>query len=247
MKSTSPASSPRDLRLLRYCATGLGAAAVTGAVTQADAAIVFVNYNNQVVLDTTPADSTFTLFSFDLDGNGTIDFRLGQRTGDTNGGGAIVLAPTGGTLGVIGISSSGYNYAGRLGGGVNVGPGAGFLNLTGSGFGARASLASGNGFPNSQWASPSPSTGYLGLRFTGVGGVTQYAWLQLTVDGNTNPGARKITLIGAAFENTGAAIQTGAVPEPTTTSLGLLALGAFGLMAHRKRTAARRAAAQAAA
>src|SRR5215212_6262595 len=95
-----PATFPsRETRLIRYCAAGLGAAAVTGAVTNADAAIVFVDFHNQMVTDTTPGDSAFSTFTFDLDGNGTVDFRLGQRTGDTNGGGAIILTPTGGTLG----------------------------------------------------------------------------------------------------------------------------------------------------
>ncbi len=227
-------------RLARYCTAGaVGAAALAGAATHADAAITYVNFNNRVVIDTTLADSSFTLFNFDLDGNGTTDFRLGQRAGDTNGGGAIILGPSGLTLGVIGATVSSYNYAGRLAAGANIGATAAFLTLSaGTTFGARASLASGTGFPNSQWATPSPSTGYLGIRFAGVNG-TEYAWLHLTIAGNTNPGARQITLIDAAYQTTpNTAIAAGAVPEPSTkAALGLAALGAVGLAANRRRAA----------
>lgn len=237
--SPHPRTTERDHRLARYCAAGAaGVAAFAGAVTTADASIVFVNYNNQVLLDTAPGNGTFSLFSFDLDGNGTTDFGLGQRSGDASGGGAIILSPTGGTLGVVGINSNSYNYAARLGLGANIGPSANFLTLTGIGFSARASLASGVGFSNSQWASPSPSTGYLGIRFTGASGFTEYAWINLTVAGNTNPGARQITLLGAAYENTGDVIAAGAVPEPST--LALVALGSVGLAAYRRRAKAKR-------
>ena len=99
------------------------------------------------------------------------------------------------------------------------------------------------GFPNSQWATPSPATGYLGIRFTGVNG-TEYGWIQLSVAGNTNPNARQITLIGAGYQTTpNTAIAAGAVPEPSTmATLGLAALGAAGLAVNRRRAAAKQAA-----
>ena len=251
--STSPESTSTayDGRLARYCVAGAaGVAAFAGTVTTADAAVTFVNFNSQVITDTTLGDSTFTLFNIDLDGNGTVDFRLGQRSGDSNGGGVVIVAPTGGTLGVVGISSAGYNYGAKLAKGATIGATAAFLTLSGSGFSARASLASGAGFTNSKWATPSPANGYLGIRFTGVNG-TEYGYLHLSIASNTNPGARVITLIDAAYDTTAnAAILAGAgepaagVPEPSTvTALGLAALGAAGLAANRRRKAAREQAA----
>lgn len=235
------ASNPaRESRLLRYCAAGAGAAVAVGAVTNADAAIVYTNYNNQTFTDTNPADASFTLFNFDIDGNGTSDIGIGQRNGLSagTGGGAIVVAPTGGTLGIVGSSSLGYNYAARLTAGANIGAGAAFLTLTGTGFPGRASLASNTGFPLSQWATPSPSVGYIGIRFTGVNG-TEYAYLHLSIASNTAAVPRQITLLDGAYQSTpNTAIAAGAVPEPSTTCLGLVALGAAGLVAHRRRTAA---------
>src|SRR3954470_23040079 len=75
----------RSSRLGRYCAAGAGAAVIAGAITTADAGIVFINFNNQVFSDTTPQDGASTFFTsgiagnFDFNNDGIIDFRLRQR------------------------------------------------------------------------------------------------------------------------------------------------------------------------
>jgi len=73
------------------------------------------------------------------------------------------------------------------------------------------------------------SNNFLGFRFQNEAAAnqTQFGWLQLQVGANT--GDR--TIIGYAYENTGAAIT--AVPEPC--ALALLATGAAGLFAARRR------------
>jgi hypothetical protein len=74
------------------------------------------------------------------------------------------------------------------------------------------------------------SNNFLGFRFQNEAAAnqTQFGWLQLRMGANT--GDR--TIVGYAYENTGAAIIT-AVPEPS--ALALLATGAAGLFAARRR------------
>jgi hypothetical protein len=96
-----------------------------------------------------------------------------------------------------------------------------------------ASLFSGNGFAGGV-AIPAGSTGLFGFRFTSnnAGGPvgTLFGWARVSVAtaGNGN-------VVDWAYENTGASITAGAVPEPS--SLGLLAAGAAGLAQWRRRRA----------
>ena len=82
---------------------------------------------------------------------------------------------------------------------------------------------------------------YVGFRFQNEAAAnqTQYGWFQIHLGASSTDPARAI--IGYAFENTGANINVGdtGVPEPTTTALlGVMAAGALGVRAWRKRKAA---------
>lgn len=73
----------------------------------------------------------------------------------------------------------------------------------------------------------------FGFRFVNesMGNQEQFGWVEITFGDNS--GSRAITAY--AYENSGAGIAAGAVPEPT--SLSVLALGALGLVARRRRRA----------
>ena len=94
-----------------------------------------------------------------------------------------------------------------------------------------ASLFSANGFFG-EVAIPPGSTGFLGFRFTenssGNSSQTYYAWarLQPALSGNGQ-------LIDWAYDDSGAPLAAGTIPEPD--ALGLLALGATGLAIRRRR------------
>jgi hypothetical protein len=72
---------------------------------------------------------------------------------------------------------------------------------------------------------------YYGFRFRNeaLGNQVENGWARVTVPSTGTPG----TLFEYAYENTGASITAGAVPEPG--SISLLALGAVGLLARRRR------------
>ena len=71
---------------------------------------------------------------------------------------------------------------------------------------------------------------YLGLLFDIPGGSPHFAWLRVAVD----PATFSLTFLDYGFETqANAGIRAGEVPEPA--SLGLLAVGALGILAMRKR------------
>jgi hypothetical protein len=70
--------------------------------------------------------------------------------------------------------------------------------------------------------------GYFGFFFTPAGGPTDYGWGLINYDKNGNES------VTYAYDNSGAPVAVGAVPEPT--SLSVLALGAVAML-RRSRTA----------
>ncbi|MGI8437012.1 MAG: PEP-CTERM sorting domain-containing protein [Chthoniobacterales bacterium] len=82
------------------------------------------------------------------------------------------------------------------------------------------------------------SNNYVGFRLTNEStGAINYGWFQISLGASATDPARAI--VGYAFENTGATINVGQVPEPNTFALlGLVAVGGAGIRAWRKRKVA---------
>ena len=256
--STSTLSASHDANLRRYCTMGLGTAVLAGAVTTMDASVVFTNFGNQVLTDTTvgdgaptdyeiylnPTTGTFNVSSTD---SGT-GIQVANFFVDTEGSGsttnfAVVTAGASsfaaGTpahaLNVVGITVAGasshvYNYPSRLAAGVSVGPTQKFVTLSGTAQSLQGgSLAFGAGFTNSKWAKNGKNSGYLGVSFDDAAGALHYAFIDMTVATNTAANPRAITLISGGYQTTAnTAITTAALPVPEPTSLALLAAGGLG-------------------
>lgn len=123
----------------------------------------------------------------------------------------------------IGSAVGSRQYVSNLAPGFLV-SGGGFLGSIGvAGTLAYSAYNSGANFVNA-------GSGYIGFRFNDANDVQQHGWIRVTMDGAP---LNSLTVEEFAFTTMGEAISIGQVPEPG--SLGLLALGALGLMCTRSR------------
>lgn len=201
-------------------ATAGAATAVVGGMHTADAAIHYVSVNQTYNV----APNSSIINSFSLGAGASFAVRDFLHASGVNGHASFAIGAAS-AASFVGYMTSVFTYpryVSKLGAGQNVG---GFTNFV-TNYGYFAYLAR-----HASGAFNAPGIGYIGIRFNTGAGV-QYGWIRLNMNGA--PG-NSFTLVDYAWGDPGDSILTGQVPEPG--SLGLLALGAVGLLAWRKRRA----------
>lgn len=224
-----------------------GAATALAGAGSAEAAIHYSGVLNAPF----PAGSG-VVQSFGLDNGAILRFVNTATAGGT--GGAALFRIQGAAVSnmFVGIAVGPFRYPSNLAFGANIAAGP-FAAFNANFF---ATLAYGGGYANSKFLAP--GTGFIGFRFDNGGGM-EFGWARVTMAGdiaNEGPGHKaginslsakhlgtpgpntpgnSFTLVDYAWGDVGSPITAGQVPEPG--SLGLLAIGAAGLLAWRKRRA----------
>ena len=128
------------------------------------------------------------------------------------------------------------------GGGEMVGSGGTYFNLFPAGLIGPGSTFAATGTTTTNPSMPlnfNSALNIMGFRFINeaAGGQIQYGWVQISLSGTA--AAQPRTILGYAYETTGAAISPPLdIPEPVSIQLlALAALGAIAIRAWRKRTA----------
>lgn len=238
---------------------GLGTAVLAGAVTTMDASVVYTNFGNTVLTDTTVGDAEPTDYQLYLSSNGT--FNVGNSSAGVGGNGIAVLnffvdnegsgsssnfavvtagvgsnGATGATnpLGFVGVTAAGasshtYRYPSRLAVGTLVGPTKAFVTVSGP----ASSLQGGSLAFGAGFAGSKWAKSGKNSGYLGIdfdiNGALHYAFIDMTVGTNTSANPRSITLIGAGYETTAGTAITTTASAPVPEPSSLALLAAGGL------------------
>lgn len=229
MQTRSPQSRSVIIPPSRWLAyAGAGAATAFAGVAGAEAEI---HYSGRVDV------------TFQSNQNGTATFPL-DRPGDYlafahsnhGGGGAARFKAEGIRSGSFAGSYPGFEYAyvARLNGGDRYISRNRFTFFAGSGFHLGTMVDNNSGSVRGDWKKKGP--GYVGFRFDGGAG-TQYGWARVYMGGRGENYAFKV--LDYAYADPGETIRPGqttssSAPLPNEGSLGLLAVGAAGLVFWRQ-------------
>ena len=210
--------------LTRY---GLAAGtAVTAGTSPASAAIVLVNAPFTVSQDN---PNVF----WHVDGGGTPDFDFNLFSAF---GAARLSVHNFAATYVDGfvIHTQGAVFAVQAAPGLHLGPSLGSAPFLPHGVYHNHAYFTGSGDPFYLAAGQN----FVGFRFK-VGAQTDYGWANITLNPSSNPALSSITFHNWAYDNTGAAIDIPSIPVPepaqSAAGLGLLALGAAGVSAYKRR------------
>ena len=206
-----------DSKWTGYAAAGLATLSLSATSAEADITHVVLNNGNGIL--SSPGDDNY----FSLGNGSSLNFYHPAAASDPDIGGAFTAAFNGSssTGSMVGFSASGFNYASNLEAGLNIST----LNFLPA---ASGTMAIGYGYYLSQFLNA--GTGYVGFRFNNQ---QQYGWARVTMLGSQPDNS--FVIEEYAYGDIGDSIFAGqtAVPEPS--ALGILACGAVGLAALRRR------------
>ena len=209
-----------------YAAAG-AATALAGAATVEGA----VHYSGPVNFAFNADTGSLTSHRFPLEPGASLSFAFGRANVNS---GAAFFDIEGNDGSFRGISSHGFRYVSNLDRQQPLSSG----NFVAGGQAVAGFMAIRQGAPNSQWLPR--GIGFVGFRFD-VGNGTQYGWARVAM--NAAPD-NTFTLLDYAWADPGQRLRAGQKKSrqlatsgslPRQGSLGLLAVGAAGLVAWRKR------------
>ncbi|MEM7457068.1 MAG: PEP-CTERM sorting domain-containing protein [Planctomycetota bacterium] len=215
-------------RWAAYTTAGLASALSPGAAS-ADHSCT-VEFPNVQMMDSNPGDGLFdNVFSQTLYRSDVVLF-FNHGYSETQPGNGILnfngSAPSTAMLSIAGFQNGNYFYAS------NGYYGQQFSALNFIPAGERMDMAWASGYSSSQFVN---TGGYVVFRYD-VGNGTQYGWLELTLDSSAPANIFTVSTFVTSEAGTElfvGGIHLDCIPEPG--SLGLLALGAAGLLLWRNR------------
>ena len=237
----SDATSARRLSLSQKLAVASGAAAAIAGVAAPQSAEAGIVQSN--TLPMSPPASSGSNF-WDVDGDGTNDFRLSHSSTDTQYamlteiGPARFVSPAARASDGFAKLNAGFNVGGSLVAGYK------FFSSPQAGITITSSGAIGGKAGAQGWAIG--DTGYFGFKFSTMSGV-HYGWGQISITGT--PVGQGYTLAEAYYNDTvGASIEVGdtggspsSVPEIDPASAGSVLSLVMGSLAMLERRRLRRA------
>jgi hypothetical protein len=214
------------------------AAATGSAMAMATNASAGVIYSNQAVTVGPEANVGMSAYFFHSQDialksamGGTIGngFKIGVFQSSSAGAhnGYAFIVPTGGHLNFFAAGT-----LKKLAFGANISTAPAFWDAS------AAHLANQTNAGASGWAANAP--GFAGFLFSTTNGGLDYGWVRLSYTLGTNSLANSITATDWGYDPTGAGVTAGegassATPEPSTVALAILASGAAGVAALRRR------------